>query len=92
MDELSALFVGIGVSKDRLGVPLGPTGQSFCFQRDARDLDDLTVRLRALPAALAVLEATGGFEGAVAATRAGSATSPEPWAALPGPTPSTPRG
>jgi transposase len=71
MDEPSAVFVGIDVSKDRLDVYLRPTGEAFCIPRDEKGLDDLTGRLGELPVALVVLEATGGFEEAVAAALAG---------------------
>src|SRR3954465_7579243 len=59
MDEPSAVFVGIDVSKDRLDVHLRPTGETFCVPRDAKGLDSLTGRLNDLPVALVVLEATG---------------------------------
>src|SRR4051812_26272171 len=93
MDEPSAVFVGIDVSKDRLDVHLRPTGEAFCVPRDAKGLDSLTGRLNDLPVALVVLEATGGFEATVAAalagagcrsassTRARSVTLPGQWAA-----------
>ncbi len=71
MDEPSAVFVGIDVSKDRLDVHLRPTGETFCVPRDAKGLDGLTGRLSGLPVALVVLEATGGFEATVAAALAG---------------------
>lgn len=70
MDEPSALFVGIDVSKDRLDIHLRPTGESFWIPRDAKSLDDLAVRLGARPVALVVLEATGGVEATVAAALA----------------------
>src|SRR5918993_3565946 len=72
MDELSAVFVGIDVSKDRLDVHLRPTGDALCVPRDAKGLDSLTARLNDLPIALVVLEATGGFEATVAAALAGA--------------------
>jgi transposase len=71
MDEPSAVFVGIDVSKDRLDVHLRPTGKAFCVSRDGKGLDDLISRLVDLPVALVVLEATGGFETTVAAALAG---------------------
>ena len=71
MDEPSALFVGIDVSKDRLDVHLRPTGEAFCVPRDAKGLEGLSVSLKNLPVALVVLEATGGFEATVAAALAG---------------------
>jgi transposase len=70
MDEPRTVFVGIDVSKDRLDVHLRPLGEAFCVSRDAKGLDALTGRLGDLPVALVVLEATGGFEGMVAAALA----------------------
>jgi len=72
MDQPLAIFVGIDVSKDRLDVHLRPSGEAFVVSRDAKGLDDLTGRLTALPVALVVIEATGGFEATVAAAIAGA--------------------
>jgi len=72
MDEPLAVFVGIDVSKDRLDVHLRPSSDAFCVPRDGKGLDDLSGRLAALPVALVVLEATGGFEATVAAALAGA--------------------
>lgn len=66
------MFVGIDVSKDRLDVHLRPTGEAFTATRDGRGLDGLAARLRGLAPELVVLEATGGFELAVAAALAGA--------------------
>jgi transposase len=70
MDEPSAVFVGIDVSKDCLDVHLRPSGETLCVSRDEKGLDELTGRLVELPVALVVLEATGGFETTVAASLA----------------------
>ena len=72
MDEPSARFVGIDVSKDRLDVHLRPTVKAFCVSRDGKGLDALISRLSDRPVALVVLEATGGFETTVAAALAGA--------------------
>ena len=72
MDEPSAVFVGIDVSKDRLDVHLRPSGKAFCVPRNAQGLDGLTRRLSGLPVALVALEATGGFEATAAAALAGA--------------------
>jgi len=72
MDETSAVFVGIDVSRDRLDVHLRPTGEAFCVSRDVIGLDSLIGRLNGLPVTLIVLEATGGFEATVAAALAGA--------------------
>ena len=67
------MFIGIDVSKDRLDVHVRPSGEAFAVVRDGAGLDDLTTRLRTLAPALVVLEATGGFEGIVAAALAAAA-------------------
>jgi len=59
-------FVGIDVAKDRLDVHLRPVGHAFALSRDGAGLEALVERLAALAPALVVLEATGGFEVAVA--------------------------
>lgn len=64
------MFVGIDVSKDRLDVHVQPSGESFAVARLGAGLDLLVDRLRALPAVLVVLEATGGYETVVAAALA----------------------
>ena len=64
------MFVGIDVSKDRLDVHVLPNGEAFAVARHGEGLEQLVERLRALPAALVVLEATGGYETVVAAALA----------------------
>ena len=66
----SPSFVGIDVSKDRLDVHVCPSGQAFTAVRDGNGLEQLVNDLRKLSPALIVLEATGGFEIAVAAALA----------------------
>jgi transposase len=69
MEHLPAapsFVVGIDVSKDRLDVHILPSGQSLAVQRNEKGLEDLVSELRKLAPALIVLEATGGFEVAVA--------------------------
>lgn len=70
MDEQRTLFVGIDVSKDRLDIHLRPSREAFCVSPDVKGLAALTSQLSALPVALVVLEATGGFEASVAAALA----------------------
>jgi transposase len=69
MEHSSAapVFVGIDVAKDRLDVHLRPSGEAFALGRDAAGLGALVERLAGLAPSLVVLEATGGFEVAVAA-------------------------
>jgi len=66
-------FVGIDVSKDRLDVHVCPSGQAFTIPRHDRGLEQLVNDLRSLAPALIVMEATGGFEIAVAAALASAA-------------------
>lgn len=70
MDDAHAVHVGIDVSKDRLDVHVRPTGQSSMQPRDDAGLDALCADLQALAPRLIVLEATGGYEIAVAAALA----------------------
>src|SRR4029453_648561 len=67
----SLVFVGIDVAKDRLDVHLRPSGEAFSLARDADALEALAGRLVGLAPELIVLEATGGFEVAVAAALVG---------------------
>jgi len=75
MERFSASpgFVGIDVSKDRLDVHICPSGQAFTVPRHDRGLEQLVNDLRALAPTLIVMEATGGFEIAVAAALASAA-------------------
>lgn len=68
----SPSFVGIDVSKDRLDVHVRPSGLIFAVARDGKGLEQLTTRIGDLAPELIVLEATGGFEIAVAAALAGA--------------------
>ena len=67
------MFVGIDVSKDRLDVHVLPSEEAFAVARHGEGLEQLVERLRALPAVLVVLEATGGYETVVAAALAAAA-------------------
>ena len=66
------MFVGIDVSKDRLDVHLRPSGEAFAVPRDDAGIAALVERLGPVAPALLVIEATGGFEIAVAAGIAGA--------------------
>jgi len=74
MDEprSASICVGIDVSKDRLDVHLRPSDEAFAVARDGKGLERLVERLKPLDVSLIVLEATGGFEIAVAAALAGA--------------------
>ena len=75
MERFSASpdFVGIDVSKDRLDVHVCPSGQAFTVPHHDQGLEQLVNELRALAPTLIVMEATGGFEIAVAAALASAA-------------------
>lgn len=66
------LYAGIDVSKGRLDTALRPTGEHFGLPNDRAGIDALVGRLvaQARHPKLVVLEATGGFERAVAAALA----------------------
>ena len=64
------VFVGIDVAKDRLDVHLRPSGEAFSLPHNADAFEELVTRLVGLAPELIVLEATGGFEAAVAAALA----------------------
>ena len=66
----SSVVVGIGVAKDSLDVHLRPSGEAFSLARNANGLEELAARLFGFAPELIVLEATGGFEVAVAAALA----------------------
>ncbi len=67
----TGLYAGIDVSKGRLETALRPTGERLGFPNDPAGIDALVGRLeRASCPKLVVLEATGGFERAVAAALA----------------------
>lgn len=63
-------FVGIDVSKARVDVPVRPAGDAFGCATDAEGLTTLIERLKPLSPCLVVLEASGGYEGVVAAALA----------------------
>jgi len=55
-------YVGIDVSKARLDVALGGTGELFGADNDAHGIAELVTRLRQVAPELIVLEASGGLE------------------------------
>jgi transposase len=60
-------FVGIDVSKHRLDVHVRPSGESWSVDNDAKGHKQLVEKLAGLTPELVVLEATGGYQAAVAA-------------------------
>jgi transposase len=61
------VFVGIDVAKDRLDVHVLPSGEALTLPNDDAGVSQTTTLLAGLPAALVVLEATGGYEAGLAA-------------------------
>jgi transposase len=63
----STVNVGIDVSKDALDVHVRETGAVFRVSRDSEGLTELSARLKPLRPKAIALEASGGYEAAVAA-------------------------
>jgi transposase len=63
-------FVGIDVSKGRVDVHVRPDGTAFVCATDLDGLADLVRRLKPLHPRLVAMEASGGYEGVVAAALA----------------------
>jgi transposase len=61
------VFVGIDVSKHRLDVHVRPSGEAWSVDNDAKGHVRLAEKLGAMRVSLVVLEATGGYQAAVAA-------------------------
>ena len=62
--------MGIDVSKDRLDVHVRPTDERFAVASDEAGIAALLSQLAVVQPTLVVLEATGGYEAAVAAALA----------------------
>jgi transposase len=60
------MFVGIDVSKARLDVALRPDDENFSVANNPRGIASLVKRLKKLQVSRVVLEASGGYEIAVA--------------------------
>lgn len=65
-------FIGIDVSKARLDCHVLPTGQEAHFSNDVKGIEALLQWIVQYPTQRLVLEASGGFETAVASALAGS--------------------
>jgi transposase len=65
-------YVGIDVAKGRLDLAMRPTGDHWHVANDATGIAQLVTRLDELRPALIALEATGGYERAVASALAGA--------------------
>ena len=55
-------YVGIDVAKDRVDIPVRPTGQSWSASYEEEEVEKLVARLQGLEPAAVILEATGGLE------------------------------
>lgn len=63
--EVTPIFVGIDVSKERLDVAIRPSGERESVTNDKAGIEVLIQRLKEIQPSLIVLEATGGFERSV---------------------------
>jgi transposase len=61
------MFIGIDVSKQRLDLHARPSGEEWSVTNDANGHRELVRKLASLGPTLVVLEATGGYQSAVAA-------------------------
>ena len=64
------LFVGIDVAKDTLDVAVRPTAETWTVSNDEAGITTLVTQLQTVAPTLVVLEATGGFQGALTAALA----------------------
>lgn len=64
------MYVGIDVSKAHLDVSVRPSGETFRVANEEAGHAELLARLASSPPTLTVLEATGGYETAIAAALA----------------------
>jgi transposase len=64
---MADVFVGVDVSKEYLDVASRPAGLEGRYANDGAGIAELVLRLQGAAPKLVVLEATGGFEAAVAA-------------------------
>jgi transposase len=70
MMSATTCFVGIDVAKAQLDMALRPTGERWAVANNDAGIAALVARRLALPPALIVLEATGGYQRAVVAALA----------------------
>lgn len=72
MNNKAQVVVGIDVSKAVLDVALLPIGEVLQFANDAAGIDELGKKLQAQAVDLVVMEATGGYETALATALVGA--------------------
>ena len=70
---MERIFVGLDVAKDRLDVHVRPSANRWAVANDDAGITEVVARLHALAPTLVVLEASGGYEVAVAAALAHAA-------------------
>lgn len=71
MNKMEQVVVGIDVSKATLDVAVLPGSEMLQVANDAAGIEELAARLSSQSAALVVMEATGGYETAVATALVG---------------------
>jgi transposase len=64
MDTL--IFVGIDVAKENLDIAIRPNGESWTINNEEQSTMELAKRLKEMQPEVVVMEATGGYEKAVA--------------------------
>jgi len=69
----SEQFVGIDVSKSHLDVAVYPSGEQHRWGNDDSGIEELIKFVKSVPAALIVLESTGGYESLAASMLSASA-------------------
>ena len=72
MSNKAQVVVGIDVSKAMLDTAALPGGEVLQFANDANGIGELSTKLKSLAADLVVMEATGGYETAVATALVGA--------------------
>ena len=70
--EVTSIFVGIDVSKARLDIAIGPTGERDSVANDKVGIKALVKRLAEIQPTLIVMEATGSMERQVSAALGGA--------------------
>jgi transposase len=75
MEGIMKQYIGIDVSKDRLDVAVGDSGQCFSVENTENGIEGLVKQMKALEPELIVMEATGGYERLCAAMLAAGGLS-----------------
>lgn len=64
--DVKEIFIGVDVSKQHLDVSVRPTGDEFQVSNDDEGITEIVERMKSISPYLIVIEATGGYETAVA--------------------------